>query len=536
MKPIPTILAVLLASIACSTHSHASSHREAPLITQQPKLDGTDFYAFRSYEPGRDGFVTLIANFLPLQDAYGGPNYFALDPDALYEIHIDNTGDAIEDITFQFRFAITSPDIQLPIGPEGARKMVSIPLINAGPIGIGNTAALNRVETYTLKYITGPRRSGQAVDIERADGQGTVFRKPVDNIGHKSIEDYRTYAAAHIAAIRLPAGELTGRVFVGQRKDPFVVNLGETFDLVNLNPLGPVDGARDSLADKNVTSLILEVPIALLKNGNDPVIGCWSTASRLVQGTPVQQSRLGMVLVNEVVIGLKDKDAFNASEPKDDAQFLDYVTHPTLPALLEILFGVKAPTAIPRADLVAGFLTGVEGLNKNTAVGEMVRLNLDIAPKPASEQHPLGVLGGDTAGWPNGRRPGDDVVDAALRVAMGVLLPLADAPSGQLAYTDGAKIDASYFDAGFPYLKPPIPGSPNSESLTVILQAAATLLGPFQPIPAVFDPVRKVLIAQRVDPAMGFFRAQSIGGAIRLGELEILPDRDRVELGVARPQ
>ncbi|MFN0130362.1 MAG: DUF4331 domain-containing protein [Verrucomicrobiales bacterium] len=274
------------------------------------------------------------------------------------------------------------------------RKTIQSLVAAAIAAGTFSTDAHASSSALPSPALTSSSRSGQAIDIEHTDGQGTVFRKPVDNIGHKSIEAYNSYAASHIAQIRLPGSELAGRVFVGQRKDPFVVNLGETFDLVNLNPLGASDGARDSLADKNVTSLILEVPIALLKNGNNPVIGCWSTASRIAQGTPVQQSRLGMALVNKLVIGLKDKDAFNASEPKDDAQFLDYVTHPTLPALLEILFGVKAPTAIPRSDLVAGFLTGVEGLNKNTAVGEMVRLNMDIAPKPPSEQHPLGVLGG----------------------------------------------------------------------------------------------------------------------------------------------
>lgn len=514
----------------------ASSHREAPLITQSPKLDGTDFYAFRSYEAGRDGFVTLVANFIPLQDAYGGPNYFAMDPDALYEIHVDNTGDAVEDLTFQFRFTNTNADVTLAIGPVGNQKNVAIPLINAGAITAGNTAGLNRSETYTLKLITGPRRTGNAADITNVEGGATVFKKPVDNIGNKSIPDYPAYAATHIQGVNFPGNATAGKVFVGQRKDPFVVNLGETFDLVNLNPLGPVDGARDSLADKNVTSLVLEVPISLLKNGNDPVIGCWSTASKIIGGTPVQQSRLGMVLVNEVVIGLRDKDAFNASEPKDDGQFLDYVTHPTLPALLQILFGVQAPTAFPRADLVAGFLTGVEGLNKNSAVGEMVRLNVDIPAKPAAEQHNLGVVGGDVAGWPNGRRPGDDVVDAALRVVMGVLLPPADAPAGQLAYTDGAKVDASFFDSTFPYLKTPIPGSPNSESLTIILQAAASLLGPFQPVPAVYDPVRRVLIAQRVDPATGYYRAQTDGGALRFTGVTAPDAGGRVELGVARSQ
>ena len=179
-----------------------------------------------------------------------------------------------------------------------------------------------------------------------------------------------------------------------------------------------------------------------------------------------------MPLVNEVVIGLKDKNKFNASHPKDDGQFLTYVTNPTLPALIELLFGsagVKAPTNIPRTDLVATFLTGIDGLNKFGSPAEYLRLNTAIAATPAAQQSNLGALGGDNAGFPNGRRPGDDVVDIELRVAMGVLCHAfpgvfckpTDAPSGSLPFTDGTLQDVSQFDTTFPYLKPPIPGSPN---------------------------------------------------------------------------
>jgi hypothetical protein len=202
----------------------------------------------------------------------------------------------------------------------------------------------------------------------------------------------------------------------------------------------------------------------LIRSDSKPVIGAWTTASLRDGDRDLRQvSRLGMPLVNEVVIGLKDKNRFNASLPKDDAQFATYVTNPTLPALLELLFGgagVRAPTRFPRTDLVAAFLTGLEGLNKTGTPAEMLRLNTSIAAKPAANQNNLGALGGDTAGFPNGRRPGDDVVDIELRVAMGALLPAADAPSGSLPFTDGAVVDASFFDASFPYLKSPIPGSP----------------------------------------------------------------------------
>jgi len=461
---------------ALSNSALASSHREAPFITEVPKVDGTDFYMFTSYEEGRSDFVTIIANYQPLQDAYGGPNYFTMDPDALYEIHIDNNGDAVEDITFQFQFNIDQNDLALDIGGE----QVSIPLINAAPIAVGDTAGLTRNESYTINMVRGDRRTGSSQTISNADDGSPEFAKPVDNIGNKSIPDYAAYANSHIFDIAIPGCD-NGRVFVGQRKEGFAVNLGEVFDLVNTNPVGPVDGETNTIADKNITSIALEIPKTCLTNSDD-VIGAWTTASmrqaRVLNRAPrfsngkgatveggawTQVSRLGSPLVNEVVIGLKDKDLFNASEPKDDAAFATYVTNPTLPALLEILFGVTAPTKFPREDLVAGFLTGVTGLNQpvNVVGSEMLRLNTNIDPvtDPASQNN-LGVIAGDNAGFPNGRRPGDDVVDIALRVVMGVLLDKADAPSNDLPYTDGAYVDATEFQTVFPYLNTPIAGSP----------------------------------------------------------------------------
>ncbi len=483
MKPSrPLALSLAIAALAApALCAQASSHREAPFIAEMPKVDGTDFYMFNSYENGRSGYVTLIANYVPLQDAYGGPNYFMLDPQALYEIHVDNNGDAKEDLTFQFRFNNDLKDTQLNVGG----KKVSIPLINAGSIGAGNTAALNVEETYRVAVMRGDRRGGKSAPLVNWDTGAATFAKPVDNIGNKSIPDYATYASAHTYTVRIPGCDQPGRVFVGQRKDPFVVNLGETFDLINTNPLGPVDGERDDLADKNVTSMIVELHASCLTNG-DPVIGAWTTASvrqgRLLRANPsfdtpaleggpwVQVSRLGMPLVNEVVIGLKDKNKFNASKPKDDAQFADYVTNPTLPALIETLFPIaKAPTNFPRNDLVTAFLTGVPGLNQPVHVvpSEMLRLNTATPPVMKGAQNNLGVIGGDAAGFPNGRRPGDDIVDVALRVVMGKLCTLnlgcapADAPVGGAPLTDGALVNDAMFSDAFPYLIDPIPGSPN---------------------------------------------------------------------------
>ncbi len=466
-----------LALLAALALPAPSSHREAPFVTETPKVDATDFYMFNSYEPGRDGYVTLIANYLPLQAAYGGPNYFSLDPNALYEIHVDNNGDAVEDLTFSFRFSNNLKDVALPVGPPGQEKSISIPLINFAPIDASNTAGLNVGETYSLNVIEGARRTGPSKSVLNAKSGSATFEKPVDNIGTKSIPDYASYAAARTYDIQLPDGSI-GRMFVGQRDDPFVVNLGEAFDLFNLDPLGAVDGAEDIIADDNVTSLILEIPAKYLTGGRGTTIGAWTTASLRQEGKLkdkptfaepegrkgkwMQVSRLSSPLVNELVIGVKDKDKFNASEPKDDAQFLDYVTNPVLPELLEALFGVRAPNLFPRSDLVSIFVTGVTGVNSNGGVGEMLRLNTSIPATPKALQNNLGVVGGDLAGYPNGRRLGDDVVDISLRAVMGVLLNATDAPDGQLPYTDGAYVDSTQFLDAFPYVNLPHPGAPNS--------------------------------------------------------------------------
>lgn len=454
-----------------------SSHREAPFITGLPKVDGTDFYMFNSYETGRDGFVTLIANYVPLQDAYGGPNYFELDDSALYEIHIDNDANAEEDITFQFRFSNEVQGIPLMIDGE----TVPVPLKQAGGIGptAADTGALNVIESYTVDIVRGDRRTGTRESVSLAADGSTTFVKPVDNIGNKTIPDYASYANEHIYDVSIP-GCGDGRVFVGQRREGFVVNLGETFDLINTDPLGDPAGEANTLDDKNVTTMAVEVPATCIVGADSPIVGAWTTASvrqaRVINPEPgmrgaainggayTQVSRLGAPLVNEVVIGLPDKDRFNHSEPALDSQFALYVTNPTLPALIEILYpAAVAPTTFPRTDLVAGFLTGVDGLNQppNVVGSEMLRLNTSIAAAPAGSQDPLGVIAGDNAGFPNGRRPGDDVVDIALRVVMGVLLPVAEAPAGQLPFTDGAYVDDSFFDTAFPYLVTPLPGSPN---------------------------------------------------------------------------
>ncbi len=503
------LLAALL--LAAAGPVGAASHREAPFITTAPKVDGTDFYMFRSYEPGRADFVTLIANYQPLQDAYGGPNYFAMDPNALYEIHVDNNGDAKEDLSFQFRFTNTLANggagVTLPIGG----KNVAIPLMQAGQVAQVRDGNLNLAEKFSLTVVRGDRRTGTAAAATNASGGGAVFDKPVDNIGRKTIPDYPGYAARHIYSVNLPGCAIPAKLFVGQRQDPFAVNLGTIFDLVNApvavitNPAN-IGALPNTIGDKNVTTLALEVHRSCLKAGDagDDVIGGWTTASlrqaRLLNPMPpsghqttekpggawVQVSRLGMPLVNEVVIGLKDKDKFNASAPSGDGQFIDYVTNPTLPALLEIALALPgiAPTNFPRNDLVTTFLTGIAGVNqpKNVVGSEMLRLNTAIAPVAFAQQNRLGIVGNilaggsDNAGYPNGRRPKDDVVDISLVAVMGGLC-MANGTTNALGF--GADCNPSkvplketafkLHDAvdqavvpllpGFPYLNTPLPGS-----------------------------------------------------------------------------
>jgi len=477
-----------------------SSHREAPNITESPKVDNTDVYAFRSYEPGRAGFVTLISNFQPFQEPGGGPNYFTMDPNALYEIMVDNNGDAVEDVTFQFRFQNTLRN-GTGITVNAGGKILPIAPRHNGQVTTDNDPDLGERETYTLTMVTGDRRSGTAALV--TGGSGRTFTKPFDNVGNKTIPDYPAYANQFLYNVTIPGCATQGRLFVGQREENFAVNLGPIFDLVNFVPIeGSIaqSQANQELIDNyNVTSLALEVPITCLTGTGNGVIGVWSSASlpqsRLLKPNPtfaapdtqggafVQVSRLGNPLVNELVIGLPQKDLFNAVKPTADAALADFVTNPTYPEILEQLFGSNAiaPNNFPRNDLVATFLTGIATLNQMSTVtaSEMQRLNTGVNPTPQASQNPLGVVADDLAGFPNGRRPGDDVVDIVLRVAMGRLchpFPIAgtptqlglcqpaDAPSGLVPYTDGAPTNATTTLNAFPYLNPPLRGSPRPQT------------------------------------------------------------------------
>jgi hypothetical protein len=362
-----------------------------------------------------------------------------------------------------------------------------------------------------VALVRGDRRTGTASAISRVGTGATVFDKPVDNIGTKTIPDYAAYANQHIYEINIPGCATPGRMFVGQRKDPFAVNLGVIFDLIHA-PLSfitdstKINAAPNVLDDKNVTTLALEVAKSCLlaPGSTDTVIGAWSSASirqsQLVNPNPpsghqttisyggawVQVSRLGMPLVNEVVIGLPDKDRFNSSVPSNDGQFAKYVTNPTLPKLVEIAFATSglAPTNIPRNDLVTTFLTGIAGVNQpqNVVPSEMLRLNTAIPAVPFAQQNRLGIVGNilaggtDKAGYPNGRRPKDDVVDISLVAVMGGLCVAngnanalgfgaacnpSQVPLGATAFKlhDGVDQAVVPLLPGFPYLFTPLPGA-----------------------------------------------------------------------------
>jgi hypothetical protein len=438
-------LAGLLALGPTAPLSEASSHREAPLISADPAADNTDLYAFVS--PADPGRVTLIANFIPLEAPYGGPNFFKFDDNVLYEIMVDNNGDAIEDVTFQFRFTTEN-------------RNPNTFLYNVGQVTSIDSPNLIVLQRYTVTRVAGARRGGNGQVL------GSGLLTAPNNVGRNSMPAYPALAAQ--AVHNLQGG---ARVFAGPREEGFYVDLSRVFDLLQVTQGSP----SDSTAGFNVHSIAIELPIEqLTRNGSRPtsptdaaaVIGVWSTASRQAvsvlqpgvgaesRGEWVQVSRLGHPLVNEVVIPRGMKDRFNASEPKDDAQFAAFVTDPEPARLLTALFGLRVPPT-PRNDLVQVFLTGVPGLTQPPGVraAEMLRLNVAIPPNRVSPNR-LGVVGGDLAGFPNGRRVGDDTVDIALTAVSGILVSgfgvmLGDGVNGN---------DAPYLDT-FPYLGHPFPGN-----------------------------------------------------------------------------
>ena len=440
-----------------------SSHREAPEISKDPVADSTDLYAFVS--PDQPDTITLIANYIPLQGPDSGPNFFEFGDDVRYEIHISNTGDAQADITYQFDFST-----------EVLNKETF--LYNTGQITSLTDVNFNRRQFYTLTKRT---RDG------RSEILGRHLACPPCNIGPRSTPDYAALASAAVHS--MSKGR---RVFAGQRADGFYVDLGAVFDLLDLRPFQqlhviptPAAAGINSLAEMNVHSIALQVPIKELTGGyagSDPanaksVIGVWTSASRrastvqesdgtTAHGPYRQVSRLGNPLINEAVIPMGHKDEWNRVAPSADARFLKYVQQPEvaklLPGLYPGVFPNLAGLTADRADLVAVLMTGlpsgiVPGFQNYTGrvVADLLRLN--VAIKPAASPNPLGIIGGDLAGFPNGRRLVDDVFTIELRAIAGVTYPLVApsyTPDGAASVvTDG--LVAPEFMSGFPYLGTP---------------------------------------------------------------------------------
>ena len=484
--------AVSLFFSGADRRSQASSHREAPLIVADPLADNTDTYAFRSTEAGRSGFVTLVANWIPFEEPSGGPHFYKFDDTVLYEIYIDNTGDGVQDITYQFRFTTEFKNPDTVLGMAAPNQAF------AGTGGIEplitslDDPDYNEPQTYSVTRID--RHKGK---------KGVVIARglltPPNNIGERTTPNYET-ALAQPAVYALPNG---GKVFAGQRDEGFYIDVGGVFDTLKLKSIGTTGGV-DSTAGFNVNTIAIEVPIqSLTRSGripsgptaSDAVIGVWAVSSRQTvrvirrdsdrddddddddddenrrnRDPFIQVSRLGGPLVNEVVIPLKFKDKFNASSPADDAQFAPFVADPQLAKLLSAVFGIAVPPA-PRNDLVAIFATGipvnsVTGPNYTTFLSdgrphEMMRLNVAIAP--ASSPSRLGLLGGDVAGFPNGRRVFDDVVDIELRAVAGgtPFTPATNvAPNNTLG--DGVANNDLPYLMRFPYLGTPHSGNSTS--------------------------------------------------------------------------
>ena len=465
------LISTALALLVITTSAMASSHREAPLITEDQVMDNTDVYIFRS--PDAPDTVTIIANYIPLEEPSSGPNFYNFSTSGVYEIHIDNNGDAKEDITYQFQFRT---DV----------RNSSTFLYNTGPVTTIDDSDLNVRQFYRMIRINGDRRTGsQTVMLDNA-------RVAPANIGPKSTPDYAALANAAISGL----GTSGGKVFAGPRDDSFFVDIGAIVDLLTLRPIQqlsmvpPMASAApgvDGLKGYNVHTIAVQVPIsALVAGGNVPtaptaanaVIGVWASSSRprvtiLNTGSTRRQtvsgnsqvSRLGMPLVNEVVLPLKFKDIFNASEPRGDKalfdgneEFRNRVLDPEVAKLMTALYGVSVPPA-PRNDLVQVFLTGIPGANQppNVVPAEMIRLNVAVPVTAAASVNRLGVIGGDLGGFPNGRRLGDDVVDISLRVVAGVLVNGFN-KSPNNALTDGVDANDRAFLSTFPYVALPHQG------------------------------------------------------------------------------
>jgi hypothetical protein len=440
--------------------ARASSHREAPLISEDPAADNVDVYAFRS--PDRPDTVTLIATYIPLEEPAGGPNFAQFDDDVTYALNVDNDGDAREDVSYQFRFETGLPN-------PGSF------LYNTGPITSLDDADWNRPQSYSVTKVS---RGGKREVL------GTNVPTPPVNVGVRSTPAYGALMSSAVST--LADGS---KVFAGQVDDPFFVDLGSIFDLAGLRPFNPFHllplpaaAGVDDVAGYNTHAIALQVPIAKIGTTKSKVLGIYASASRKAvtvrlpgkeraAGPEIQVSRLGNPLINEVIIPLGQKDQWNGSDPADDEQFRERYRSPELASLVNLLYPALPDTPTTgRDDLVAVLLTGigkVPGVTENfNSTGpreaDLLRLNFDVPVTAAPKR--LGVLEGDLQGFPNGRRLGDDVVDIELRAVACGYGPILQSLLGLCNLTpnnaigDGVDANDRAFSPTFPYLAAPTSG------------------------------------------------------------------------------
>jgi Domain of unknown function (DUF4331) len=425
---VAAVLAVVAARSGGPGTATASSHREAPLIAQDPTADNTDLYAFVS--PDKPSTATIISNWIPGEDPAAGPNYFTFSPSARYDIYADTNGDGRPEITWQFRFKNQPSQFFL-----------------------GNTQ-----QSYTVTKI----EHGKASVI------GSSLLTPPDNIGPRSTPNYSALAAKGIHTLKDGS-----TIFAGQRDDPFFADVGAIFDLVAIrHGTGATGGGKDFLAGYGVHSIALQLPKSMLDNGKNHVVGVWTATDRqrvtVRHGKArvqwVQVSRLGNPLINEVVIPTTKKDYWNSTSPANDKQFAQYYSSPILAAVLQKLYPQFGPYKLTgRTDLTAVLLTGLATPKLNytgATLADELRLNLSIAPTPAAKVNRLGVIGGDVAGYPNGRRLVDDVIDIDERVVAGELV------GHKLPLGDGVDANDVPNLASFPYVAAPFSGFENTKAPT----------------------------------------------------------------------
>jgi Domain of unknown function (DUF4331) len=450
------VAAALAAGVLVVTAGSGSSHREAPLTALDPTGDDTDVYAFTA--PDATGSLTLVANWIPFEDPAGGPNFYRFDDRATYYLNVDNTGDGRYDIRYRFKFKtkFRNPNSFL----------YALPGVTSF-----NDPKLNIVQTYT---VTREKWRHRHLVSEKVLGRGLPVAP--NNVGPKTFPNYGKVAGEAIRS--LPNG---GKVFAGQVDDPFFVDLGSTFDAINIDMpgrpgigTGNQGGGKDDLAGYNVHSIVLQVPDASLTRDHKPVtsstasnavVGVWASTDRArlqvtgrkhrtVRAGHVQVSRLGNPLINEVVIPLGQKDRFNATQPSGDLKnFGKYVLSPELARVINALFpGLNVPET-NRTDIVQALLTGIPKLTQiapNAVPADTLKVNLGVAPNPKPNRY--GVIGGDTQGFPNGRRLADDVLDISERVVGGFL------KGNKLPLGDGVDRNDVPFRTTFPYVAPPRSG------------------------------------------------------------------------------